>query len=157
MNIGFNHMGGGFDPAAMSQKLTERFNSADADGSGSVTKTEILDNAEGQVDSQRLDKMFERADSNGDGEITQEEHEAMLSKMQERFENMKQNKGIGYPQSQADTFDSLLKSLSGEKDEEGKKSAYSQALEKANGDPSKLDSNTVKSLFDLAPPVDTFA
>lgn len=101
---------GNFDPSQIQQKMTDRFNSADADGDGAVSKTEMQDMlvANGK-DPAKADKIFDKLDVDGDGAISSEEHQHMLEHIQARMEHRRGgHDGASNP---LDSVKTLLESL----------------------------------------------
>lgn len=75
---GFGGMGGG------GMDITELFKSSDADGNGSVSKSEMKSSS-GIDNDEQLDALFSMIDGDGDGEISQTESEEFSSTMNNQF------------------------------------------------------------------------
>ena len=119
---------GGFDPNQFVSKTQERFQTADTDNDGSVTRQEFEAQLEQVNAPPNAEKMFNRMDSDGDGVITAAEHEAAIERISERL-SMMESSGAN-PNQSVDTFATLLESMSNsETDEEQRK-----ALEEMLGD-----------------------
>lgn len=79
---------GNFNVSQLQQKITERFNSADTNNDGAVTKSEIGDMlAQNDRGTSRIDNFFNNADTNGDGSITSEERQQMVDNISDRIGN----------------------------------------------------------------------
>ncbi len=73
----------------LNQKLTEKFNAADIDASGTLSKAEFADALSGKgLSQQRAEKLFSRIDANQDGQISLEEQQQKVAAMQERIEGL---------------------------------------------------------------------
>ena len=107
---------GNFDPSQMQQKMTDRFNNADANSDGSVTKNEMQELlvANGR-DSAKADKIFNRLDANADGAISTEEHQQMLEKVQARMD--RRSEGPDGASNPLDSLKNLLQTLTESNDD----------------------------------------
>lgn len=72
-------------------KMLEKF---DADGNGTISKSEFLKSAEDR---------FSKMDVNGDGEITKEEGKAMKEKMREKMKERMENRKERRDERQSDS------------------------------------------------------
>ncbi|BDX06608.1 EF-hand domain-containing protein [Planctobacterium marinum] len=148
----------GFDPQAMMQKMQERAQQADTDGNGALSKTELTESMEeaGRTPP-NFDKMFDKADTDGNGELSADEQQAMHDHMQQRMEQfqsmgMPGSAGFGYQQNSS--FDSLLKSL--ETDDEQDNDLKS-AIEQIQSGNSSGNQQAWQVLNESIPAVNTYA
>jgi len=138
----------------MMEHIKERFQAADVDESGALSKAEVTNalSAKG-LDTSRVEKMFERMDANGDGEISLQEHSDMLKAMEERM-----NKLISKGTSGSGSFDtliSLLEALTSTSEDDDEKDRLQKMLDKLQSEglsESNL-SEAVSILNSIIPPV----
>ena len=71
-------------PGGPGMNETERFQKADLNHDGFLTKDEML-----EMQKSRIDKMFDEADLNHDGKLLQEELQSAVQKMRARFGQFK--------------------------------------------------------------------
>jgi len=127
------------NPSQMAQTMKDKFEVADVDESGSVSKQEFLDSAGTDANTEMLDKMFARLDSNDDGEISSAEQQAMAEQMEERVKNIASSMQSGMQSS--DLFSSLLDNLSSDNNEENANDSYIAQLKEQleNGEMNQQD------------------
>ena len=100
---------GGFNPNQFLDRAQGRFNAADVDGNGEVTKAEFTKQVEGVELPQSAEKIFNRLDGNGDGVITAQEQREALQQFSERIGQLGPG-GLSSSKS-INTFQSLLESI----------------------------------------------
>ena len=149
----------GFDPQAMMQKMQERAQQADTDGNGALSKTELTESMEGAGRTpSNFDKMFDKADTDGNGELSAEEQQAMQDHMQQRMEQF-QSMGmpggsVGFGYQQNSSFDSLLKSLEAEDEQDND---LKSAIEQIQNGQTNGNQQAWQVLNDTIPAVNTYA
>ena len=148
MNPISNNFGLAHNPSPLAQKLTDKFNAADLDASGSLSKTEFAEALAGKgVSSNRAEKLFNRIDSNQDGQISLEEQQERIAAMQERMNNFT---GGGMPSTNAnfDTVSSLFEALNSTATGEERKQQLQGLMKdiKSNG----LTEENISSLTSLS-------
>ncbi|UAA40467.1 EF-hand domain-containing protein [Paraneptunicella aestuarii] len=160
---------GGMSPQDMMQNMQERIKSADTDGNGSVSMTELkeLSTPDGeQVEGHPppppdLDKMFSNADTDGDGELSQEEQEAMFAEMEERMSQFNPGNAppsTGYETSNTGSFQSLFETLKNNTEDESEKEEFQEMLDKLkenNSEQGQLAS--IQRFNEMLPPIDVLA
>ena len=136
--------------------MKQRFQTADVDRSGSLSKTEATNalSAKG-LDTSKVDKMFERMDANSDGEISSQEHENVLKAMEERMNKFMASGSSGYRNSFA-TIKSLFEALSSNSSDDSEKDQLQQMLDKLQSEGLSAEnlSKSVSLLNSIIPPID---
>lgn len=148
MNSISNNFGLGNNHNQLHQKLTEKFNSADTDASGALSKAEFAEALAGKgVNSNRTEKLFNQLDSNQDGQISLEEQQQKIAAMQERMNNLTAG---GMPESNAnfDAVASLFEALNSTATGENRKQELQGLMKdiKSNG----LSENNLSRLTSLS-------
>jgi Ca2+-binding EF-hand superfamily protein len=81
--------GAGFSPVQLMGKMTERFERADVNQDGAVSRGEMSAAMEANGrDSSFADRIFGRMDADGDGLITQQEQQAGMQAMIEKMSSI---------------------------------------------------------------------
>ena len=118
----------GFNLHQMKQGANDRFKAADIDGNEVVSKKEFSDFMEQRgFDTNKTNKIFNRVDGNGDGQISQNEHQDMISFMEQRMGLMTGEAGS---KQGFDVLKSLLESLQNESHRDDKKQRLQDVLER---------------------------
>ncbi len=141
-NYGLPH-----NPNQLTQKLTDKFNSADTDASGSLSKTEFAEALAGKgVSSNRAEKLFNRIDSNQDGQISLEEQQEKITAMQERMNSF--TGGMPATNANFDAVSSLFEALNSTATDESRKQELQGLMKdiKTNG----LTDDNIASLTSLS-------
>lgn len=111
------------------QGMGDKFKTADTDGSEAVSKQEFVHAMEESgLDTDKMDKMFSRMDGNGDGEVSHQEHQDMMSFMEQRMGSLMD--GSGGSKESFDAVQSLMESLQSESDNDDEKQRLQDALGK---------------------------
>ena len=149
---------GGFNFAELQKAARQAFVDADADESGSISKTEATQAAQdsGLPDS-ALNKMFSQMDSDGDGEISAQEKSDAYERMQERMASMQGSPSISGQTESASLFESLLQSLSDDQEEEDEE--LDDLIAKLKEDPQsdELNREAANVIDQRIPVIDTTA
>ncbi|MFD2166766.1 EF-hand domain-containing protein [Thalassotalea euphylliae] len=145
--------------APTQEQMQERFTNADVDGSGGLTIEEMAASAPEGADLSKLQEKFAKLDTDGNGEVTTAEHQAAMEKRMEKMEAMSGQQSFGQFNSQSNTLDSLLESLSDSDDlTEQQKAKVNSLLSQLENGPSKsvLD-DTFSLLEEVIPSINVMA
>lgn len=139
------------------EKAQTRFNNADADQSGSVSKQEFLSAMEGVKAPDKAEKFFERLDKDGDGVVSQQEHQNAIDKMASRLSEM--TSGTGGIEQTANAFEMLLKSMEESEQDASKANELRDMLSKLQSDGITGQSleQSIENFDQLYPRIDTKA
>lgn len=145
----------GLNPSQMMQEMSNKFKTADTDGNETVSKQEF-DHA---MDESGLDtnKMFNRMDSNGDGEVSHQEHQDMMSFMEQRMESMMGKGGVN--KENFDVVQTLIESIQNESDNDDDKQRLQEVLEKmrSEGYNESTMSESLSLINEVIPRINTSA
>jgi len=149
-----NSMMSGFRPEMLTQKLDDKFQSADADNNGEVSKSEfstVL--SEKGVTESKIDKLFSHVDTDGSGSVSLQEHEDQVTKIQERAEQFMSSNSSGGALG-FDPIESLMSSLSNDEDD-SLKAKFKETLEsvKSGGVQTQVQLSAMQDLASMFPKI----
>ena len=138
--------GAGFSPVQMMGKVTERFQSADVNRDGAVSRGEMSAAMEAKGrDSSFADRVFGRIDADGDGLITRQEQQAGMQAMMEKMSSI--FSGAGGEQS-FDAVQALLDRLSSSESDDDTKNRLDGIRERVASE--GLSERTLSDLASIA-------
>lgn len=147
-------IGGNYSFQNFPQSAQDRFNSADIDKSGSLSKDEFLSATEQVSKPIDPEKIFNRMDSNGDGTLTHKEQQAFQEQMAERMERIV---SMSEKKAGAETgFDILREALSSSDRGNEQQQFRSQDLNQGESRQSqeRLISKALEKISSTYPPID---
>lgn len=154
------NFGSGLNPSQMLQGGGNKFKTADADGNKAVSKQEFINAMEDMgLDTNQIDKMFGKMDIDANGEVSYQEHQDMISTMEQRMGSMMGSGGSGASQEGFDAVKTLLESLQSNSDDDNEKQMLQQAIDKmsAEGNSKATMTESLTLINELIPGIDTSA